>query len=55
MFEFERAPVSISHEEYNRMIVEEGYKTIQSILIDIRDKHNDSTDFINKINNYFTS
>ena len=50
MFEFERAPVSISHEEYNRMIFEEEFETIQSILIDIRNKHDDSTDFVNKLN-----
>lgn len=50
MFEFESTSVSISHEEFNKMIVEEEFETIKSILIDVIDKHNYSTDFVNKIN-----
>ena len=50
MFEFESTPISISHEEFNRMIVKEEFETIKSILIDVRDKHNYLTDFANKIN-----
>jgi hypothetical protein len=50
MFEFESTPISISHEEFNRMIIKEEFETIQSILIDVRNKHNYPTDFVNKIN-----
>lgn len=50
MFEFESTPISISHEEFNRMIVKEEFETIKSILIDVRDKHNYLTDLANKIN-----
>lgn len=50
MFEFESTPISISHEEFNRMIVKEEFETIQSILIDVRDKHNYLTGFANNIN-----
>jgi hypothetical protein len=50
MFEFESTPISISHEEFNRMIIKEEFETIQSILTDVRDKHNYLPDFANKFN-----